>query len=438
MKILVVGTGYVGLVAGAGFAEFGNDVICADLDADKIKRLKKGEIPIYEPGLEALVKRNAEGKRLTFTTDVAGAIDGAEIVFIAVGTPPAADGRADLSAVWAVGKTIGTQLRDYTVVVTKSTVPVGTADRLRAIISEHTSVPFAVASNPEFLKEGDAVNDFMKPDRVIIGADDERARDLLELIYRPFVRTNDRMHFMDPRSAELTKYAANAMLATRISFMNEIANLAEKTGADIEHVRLGVGADPRIGPRFLFPGVGYGGSCFPKDVKAILHTAEDAGVSLRVIDAAERANEHQKTVLATKLLDQFGDLANKRIAIWGLSFKPGTDDIREASALVLIERLLEAGAKVTAHDPEAMPNVREVFGSRIDLVDDPYKAVEGADALVLTTEWKQYRMPDFKRIMSLLTTPVLFDGRNIWSPAKLTNLGFTYHGIGRGPQASRT
>jgi UDPglucose 6-dehydrogenase len=431
MRLAVVGTGYVGLVAGAGFADFGNDVICADVVASKIARLVAGEIPIYEPGLEPLVKKNVAEGRLRFSTDVAAAIAGAEIAFIAVGTPMGDDGAADLSAVWAVAETIGRAMTGPLVIVTKSTVPVGTADRVREIVGAHARHPFAVVSNPEFLKEGDAVADFMKPDRILIGTDDERARKLLAHLYAPFVRTNDRLHFMDARSAELTKYAANAILATRVSFMNEIANLAERLGADVEHVRRGLGADVRIGPKFLFPGVGFGGSCFPKDLRALAHTAERAGAPLEVVAAVERVNARQKVVLAAKMERHFGSLGGKRIAMWGLAFKPRTDDVREAPALVLAERLLAAGARVVAHDPVAMENVRALLGDRLELAPSMYDAIEGADALALLTEWHEYRRPDFARIKAALTSPVLFDGRNVWDPDDVRARGFAYYGIGR-------
>lgn len=432
MRLTVVGTGYVGLVAGAGFADFGNDVTCADVDATKITRLLAGEIPIFEPGLEELVARNVAHKRLSFTPDVAAAVAGAEVVFIAVGTPMGQDGDADLSAVWSVGKTIGRAMTGPLVVVTKSTVPVGTADRLREVISESAQHPFACVSNPEFLKEGDAVNDFMKPDRVLIGTDDERARKILANLYAPFVRTNDRLQFMDPRSAELAKYAANAILATRISFMNEIAALAERVGADIEHVRKGLGADPRIGPKFLYAGAGFGGSCFPKDLNALLFLARRLDVPLELVSATERVNTRQKAVLATKLEKHFGSVAGKTIALWGIAFKPRTDDIREAPALTIIANLLAAGAKeIVAHDPVAMPNARAVLGDTVRFVENMYDAVEGADALVLVTEWHEFRRPDFERIKKLLKQPVVFDGRNVWDADELRDLGFTYYGIGR-------
>ena len=431
MRLAVVGTGYVGLVAGAGFADFGNDVVCADVQEDKIARLLKGEIPIYEPGLDVLVRNNVEKGRLRFSSSVPEAVAGAEIVFIAVGTPQAEDGRADLTAVLNVADEIGGAITDFTVIVTKSTVPVGTADRIRQIVAKRARHEFSVVSNPEFLKEGDAVSDFMKPDRVIVGADDERARDRMRRLYAPVVRTNDRLQFMDARSAELTKYAANAFLATRISFMNELANLAEKVGADIEKVRRGLGSDPRIGPKFLFPGVGFGGSCFPKDIKALQHTAREAGAPLGIVEAVDRANLRQKTVLVDKLLRHFGDLAGKHVAIWGIAFKPATDDIREAPSLVVIDRLLESGATVAAHDPVAMDSARARYGERVTFCADMYAAARGADALVLVTEWHDFRRPDFSRLKSLMRQPVLFDGRNVWDPAELKALDFVYYGIGR-------
>jgi UDPglucose 6-dehydrogenase len=431
MRLGVIGTGYVGLVAGAGFSDFGNDVVCADVDADKIARLLQGEIPIYEPGLEALVSRNVKEGRLRFTASVPEAVAGAEVVFIAVGTPQSADGSADMSGVIAAAEAIGRAMTAPTVVVTKSTVPVGTADRVREAVGQYARHTFAVVSNPEFLKEGDAVNDFLKPDRVLIGTDDDRARELLRNLYAPFVRTNDRIHVMDARSAELSKYAANAMLAVRISFMNEIANLAERLGADVEHVRRGIGADPRIGPKFLFPGIGYGGSCFPKDVKALLHTAARAEAPLEVVAAVDRVNNRQKGILAAKMEKQLGDLAGRTVAVWGLAFKPNTDDIREAPAITLIDRLLAAGANVAAYDPVARDNVRAVYGDKIRLTEKMYDALDGADALALVTEWHEFRRPDFGRMKKLMKTPCLFDGRNIWDPEELRRLGFTYQGIGR-------
>ncbi|TKC94737.1 UDP-glucose dehydrogenase family protein [Polyangium fumosum] len=433
MQLAVIGTGYVGLVAGAGFADFGNDVACVDVDEGKIARLLRGEVPIYEPGLDTLIAKNTKAGRLSFSTDVAGAIRNAEVVFIAVGTPSAADGSADLSAVYAVAETIGKNMNGFKVVATKSTVPVGTADQVEAIIARHTTHPFGVASNPEFLKEGDAINDFMKPDRVVIGSNNTRALEVLRSLYDPFVRTSDRIHAMGARSAELTKYASNALLATRISFMNDLALLAEKLGADIDRVRKAVGADPRIGPKFLFPGPGFGGSCFPKDISALIHTAHAMGHDLEVVRAVEEVNKRQKHVLGSKVKQHFdGALAGRVVGVWGLAFKPQTDDIRESPALTLIEDLLEAGATVRAHDPQAIENVRPLFGDRVTYVDTMYTAAEGADALALVTEWHEYRRPDFHRIKRLMRTPSLFDGRNIWDPEDLRALGFWYTGIGRG------
>ncbi len=436
MRLAVLGTGYVGLVAGAGFADFGNDVVCVDIDAAKLERLGRGILPIYEPGLEGLVKRNVEAQRLSFTTDVASAVRGADVVFIAVGTPSAHDGSADLSQVLTaaeqIGRAIDSRTGGFTVVVTKSTVPVGTAKKIKDAIGKVTKQPFAVGSNPEFLKEGDAVNDFMKPDRVIIGSDDERAIDVLRHLYEPFVRTNDRILTMDAISAELTKYASNAYLATRISFMNDVANLCERVGADVELVRRGMGMDARIGPRFLFPGVGYGGSCFPKDVKAAMHIAREHAGSLEILEAVHRVNERQKAVLADKIARHFGgSVAGKTIAVWGLAFKPGTDDVREAPALTVIEALLAGGAKVHAHDPVANKSAQKVLGERIRYFDNNYEAADGADALALVTEWHQFRRPNFKRLKELMRGPHLFDGRNIWESAEVRALGFTYEGIGR-------
>jgi UDPglucose 6-dehydrogenase len=432
MKIAVVGTGYVGLVTGAGFSDFGHDVTCVDIDAARISTLRSGEVPFYEPGLHDLIRRNTALGRLHFTTTTAGAVAGAQVVFIAVGTPSADDGSADLAYVLGAAKDIGAALTQFAVVVTKSTVPIGTADRVRAAVASATHQPFAVASNPEFLKEGDAVNDFLKPARVVVGADDARAVDVLRELYRGILRTNDRIQIMDIRSAELTKYAANCMLATRISFMNELARLCEATGADIEAVRKGIGSDPRIGNKFLFAGAGFGGSCFPKDLRALIHTARELDVPLGVVAAAEQANERQKRVLGEKLLAHFGgDLSGKRIGIWGLAFKPETDDIRESPALVLIEQLRAAGASIAGYDPEAMPNVRAAVGSAIDLVKDAYAAAAGADALVLVTEWHELRDPDYVRLRGAMRTHVLADGRNVWVPADARRAGFTYLGIGR-------
>ena len=433
MHITVVGTGYVGLVVGACLAETGNDVICADVDRDKIEGLKRNVLPIYEPGLDALVQRNQEQQRLSFTTDVPEAIGSAEVVFIAVGTPPDEDGSADLRHVLSVAEEIGRSARRELVVVTKSTVPVGTAARVGDAIAKHARYPYHLCSNPEFLKEGAAVDDFMKPDRVVLGVETDHARSVMAELYAPFVRTGKPIVFMDVPSAEMTKYAANAMLATRISFMNEIANLCERVGANVDMVRKGIGTDARIGPSFLFPGPGYGGSCFPKDVKALLRTAEEYQSSLCVLRAVEDANERQKRRLFEKLRRALGgSVSGTRVAIWGLAFKPQTDDMREAPALALIEDLLESGAAVVAHDPVAMREARRRLGDRIELADNNYEALQGADALVVVTEWNEYRHPDFGRIKSLLRRPVVIDGRNLYSPGKMAGLGFTYLSIGRG------
>jgi len=432
MKIAMIGTGYVGLVSGAGFSDFGHDVTCVDVNTDRIERLRRNEIPIYEPGLAEVVRRNAGLGRLHFSTSVADAVRDAQIAMIAVGTPSATDGSADLSSVFEAARQIARAMHGFTVIVTKSTVPVGTGDKIRSVVAETTSHPFAVASNPEFLKEGAAVNDFLRPDRVIIGAEDPRAIALLREVYHGVMRTGDRMQVMDIRSAELTKYAANAMLATRISFMNELARLAEIVGADIESIRRGLGSDPRIGPKFLFAGAGFGGSCFPKDLRALRHTASAVDVPLTVVDAVERSNERQKRVLGERVEAHFGgNLAGKRIAVWGLAFKPETDDIRESPALVLIEQLLAANATVIAYDPAAMPNVREQLGDTIELATDAYAATIGADALVLVTEWHELRQLDLARLKAQMRQHVLFDGRNQWSGADARTSGFTYYGIGR-------
>jgi UDPglucose 6-dehydrogenase len=431
MKIAVIGTGYVGLVSGAGFAEFGHDVTCVDIDRERIDGLRRGVIPFHEPSLPELVHRNARLGRLRFTTSTANAVARAAVVFIAVGTPPLGDGSADLGYVLEAARQIGRAIEDFTVVVTKSTVPVGTADRVREAIARETTQPFAIASNPEFLKEGDAVNDFLKPARVVIGVDDARAAETLRTLYRDMLRTNDRMMVMDIRSAELTKYAANAMLATRISFMNELSRLAEAVGADIEEIRKAIGADPRIGPKFLFAGVGFGGSCFPKDLQAILHTGREHDVQLAILDAVERVNERQKHALGKRVIAHFGSVEGRRIAVWGLSFKPETDDIRESPALAVIEQLCAAGAIVSGYDPVAGPNVRLALGDAIELADDPYSAARGADAVLLITEWHELRQPDFARLKLAMRTPVLFDGRNVWSAEQARRAGFAYHAIGR-------
>jgi UDPglucose 6-dehydrogenase len=440
MKVTVVGTGYVGLVSGACLAEVGNDVLCLDLDASKIDTLKDGGIPIYEPGLQAMVQRNVAGGRLRFTTDIDRAVHHGTIQFIAVGTPPDEDGSADMQYVLTAASNIGQRMTDYKVVVDKSTVPVGTADRVHAAVAQAlkergVSIPYAVVSNPEFLKEGAAVDDFMKPDRIIVGASDELAVHLMRALYAPFQRNRERLVVTDTRSAELTKYAANAMLATRISFMNELANLAEALGADIEMVRQGIGADPRIGYHFLYPGCGYGGSCFPKDVKALIHTAAaQDGLELKVLSAVESANAAQKHVLARKLRDHFkGDLSGRHFAVWGLAFKPDTDDMREAPSLALLKDLLEAGATVSAYDPVAMDEARRVLGDdpRIRYAPNPNAALDGADGLVIVTEWKAFRSPDFGLIKSALKQPLIVDGRNLYDPAFVRAMGFDYKAIGR-------
>ena len=432
MKIAVIGTGYVGLVVGACLAETGNDVVCADVDAQKVDSLSRNRIPIYEPGLEDFVRRNREQGRLSFTTDVPGAIARAEVIFIAVGTPPDEDGSADLRHVLSVADVIGHHMSRETVIVTKSTVPVGTAAKVQEAVARHARFPFHMCSNPEFLKEGAALDDFMKPDRVVLGAESDHARRVMAELYAPFVRTGHPIIFMDIRSAEVTKYAANAMLATRISFMNEIANLCERVGADVDLVRKGIGSDDRIGSSFLFPGPGYGGSCFPKDVKALVRTARDMNVELGVLDAVERANCQQKTRLFQKLQSALdGDVKDTHIAIWGLAFKPNTDDMREAPALTLIDALLAAGATVTAHDPAAMDEARRRIGDAITYASTNYDALNGADALVIVTDWNEYRHPDFNRIKASLRRPVVIDGRNLYSRTKMKSLGFVYDSIGR-------
>ena len=432
MDIAVIGTGYVGLVVGACLAETGHDVICADIDEGKVARLSRGEIPIYEPGLDTLVENNLEAGRLTFTTDVEDAVRRSYIVFIAVGTPPGEDGSADLQHVLAVAETIGRAMDGERIVITKSTVPVGTAARVRAAIEARTDHPVHVCSNPEFLKEGAAVDDFMKPDRVVLGVDDDRAGEVLRDLYAPFVRTGNEILLMDVASAEITKYAANAMLATRISFMNMIARLCEAAGADVDQVRLGVGSDDRIGPAFLFPGIGYGGSCFPKDVKALVRTLNDLEVDASILEAVEDVNDRQKRTLLDGVVARFGeDLSGRTFAVWGLAFKPKTDDMREAPSLVTIEALLERGARVVAHDPVATEEARRHLADRVEYVELNYDALEGADALLIHTEWHPYRRPDFPRMRELMKEPVIFDGRNIYSPETMREAGFEYHSIGR-------
>ncbi len=432
MRVGIIGTGYVGLVAGACFAETGNRVVGADIDAAKIETLKQGLSPIYEPGLEPLLKHNLAEGRLQFTTDVPACIRHAEVVFIAVGTPAGEDGSADLQHVLAVAETIGDNIDDEKVVVTKSTVPVGTTEKVRRIIAGRTSQSFQMAFNPEFLKEGAAVDDFMRPDRVIVGADSDHARELIAELYAPFVRTGKPTLFMDIPSAEITKYAANTMLAVRISFMNQIAALCEAAGADVDMVRRGLGSDPRIGPAFLFPGAGYGGSCFPKDVRALVRTGHDFGIDLSLPRTAQEWNDRQKEVVFQKLIKEFGeDLKGRRIAVWGLAFKPETDDLREAVSLTVIGRLLEHGAQVAVHDPRAMEAARRWLPQEVEYAHDEYAACEGADALLILTEWLQYRRPDLIRIKSLLKHPLIIDGRNLFERSKMAELGFTYLSIGR-------
>jgi len=433
MHIAVIGSGYVGLVAGACFAETGNDVICVDVDAEKIARLQRNEVPIYEPGLEPMVRRNQEEARLTFTTDIGDAIRKSRVIFIAVGTPPGEDGSADLKHVLGVAHEVGRHMNEPKVVVTKSTVPVGTAEKVRAAVKAETDIPFAVCSNPEFLKEGAAIEDFMKPDRVVVGVDDDEAKEVMAELYAPFTRQGgNRVLFMDIASAEVTKYAANAMLATRISFMNQIALFCELVGADVNNVRLGIGSDQRIGRAFLYPGPGYGGSCFPKDVKALIRTSDDLGLSLHVLKAVEEVNEWQKRVVLHKTLRHLGkDLKGKIVGLWGLAFKAETDDMRESPTIPLIEGLLSAGARVQTHDPKATDSARTIFGDRVMYAADPYSAAHGADALLVMTEWLVYRNPDFERVRKLVRRPLLIDGRNLYDPERMAALGFEYHGIGR-------
>jgi UDPglucose 6-dehydrogenase len=431
MKIAIIGTGYVGLVAGACLAETGNEVVCADILEEKIARLNRGEVPIYEPGLEPLIESNLAAGRLTFTTDVPAAVRASEVIFIAVGTPPGEDGSADLKHVLDVARTIGESMNGEKVVITKSTVPVGTAKLVREAIESKTKHPVHVCSNPEFLKEGAAVDDFMKPDRVVLGVDSEHAAEVLRDLYAPFVRTGASILIMDVPSAEITKYAANSMLATRISFMNAIARLCEAAGADVDAVRRGVGSDGRIGPSFLFPGIGYGGSCFPKDVKALVKTMRDLGVDASILDAVEAVNETQKQTLLDRLERRVGDLSGKVVAVWGLAFKPNTDDMREAPSLVTIEGLLEKGAKVVAHDPVAAEEAHRHLGDRIIYAPTNYDALTGARALLIHTEWLPYRNPDFKRMRAAMAEPLIFDGRNLYDPADVAAAGFEYHSIGR-------
>jgi UDPglucose 6-dehydrogenase len=431
MRIAVIGTGYVGLVAGTCFADAGHEVTCVDVDVAKIDALKRGEVPLYEPGLAELIEKNVREARLSFTTALPEAVAGAAAVFIAVGTPGLSTGEAEVRPVLAVATAVGQALTGYAVVVDKSTVPVGTADRVRAAVAAVTTHPFDVVSNPEFLKEGAAVADFLKPDRVIIGTESDRARKVMEELYLPFLRREKRILFMDTRSAELTKYAANAMLATRISFMNDMAALCDRLGADIEWVRQGLGSDSRIGPDFLYPGLGYGGSCFPKDVRALQATGREVGLELGLLAAVEATNERQKRLLVDKAVKHFGSLAGRRFAVWGLAFKPRTDDLREAPALALIDGLLAQGAQVTAFDPAAAEHAKRHYGDRVAFTALPYDALSGADALFVATEWNEFRAPDFPRMKALLKAPVIFDGRNLYAPARLRELGFTWYGVGR-------
>lgn len=436
MKIAIVGTGYVGLVSGACFAEMGSDVTCIDIDTQKIENLRNGIIPIYEPGLEDIVKRNVNDGRLHFSTELTSCLDDVEVVFSAVGTPPDEDGSADLKYVLNVARTFGQNIKKYAILVTKSTVPVGTSKKIKAVIDEELAkrglnIQYEVASNPEFLKEGAAIKDFMSPDRVVIGVESERARKVMERLYRPFLLNNFRVIFMDIASAEMTKYAANSMLATRISFMNDIANLCELVGADVNMVRKGIGTDARIGNKFLYAGCGYGGSCFPKDVKALIHTGKEHGYTMRIIEAVEEVNEVQKSIIYRKLRKAIGDLQGKKIAVWGLAFKPETDDMREAPALIVIEHLLADGAEVIAYDPVAIPEAKRRFGERITFARDMYDAVIDADALVLLTEWKQFRAPSWSIIHKAMRGNIIVDGRNIYDNAELAEYGFQYHCIGK-------
>ena len=444
MRVTIFGSGYVGLVTGACLADAGNHVVCVDVDAGKIERLKRGEVPIHEPGLDALIKRNAEAGRIEFTTDAVRGVEHGLFQLIAVGTPPGEDGSADLRYVLAVARTIGTHLSRYSIVITKSTVPVGTADKVRAELARTldergVKLEFDVVSNPEFLKEGAAIADFMKPDRVVVGTDNPRTTELLRALYEPFTRNHDRLIVMDIRSSELTKYAANAMLATKISFMNELANIAERVGADIEKVRIGIGSDPRIGYSFIYPGTGYGGSCFPKDVQALIRSAHEAGHEPQILDAVEAVNARQKEVLFHKMRAHFaGALKGRSIALWGLAFKPNTDDMREAPAVTLIELLLQAGATVRAYDPVAGSEAQRLFKERagFTLAKSAYEAADGADALAIVTEWQEFRSPDFERLKQILKAPVIFDGRNLYDPGMVARFGLSYYAIGRGKPLS--
>jgi UDPglucose 6-dehydrogenase len=432
MKLAVVGTGYVGLVSGTCFSETGNDVCCVDIDKEKVNRLKAGKLTIYEPGLEAIFNKNVEAGRLSFTTDLAEGIEGAQIIFLALPTPPGEDGSADLKYILKVAEDLGPLLKQYTVIVDKSTVPVGTSEKVRAKIAERAKVPFDVVSNPEFLREGVAVEDFMKPDRIVIGTSSQEARKVMDRLYNPFVRQGNPIIYMDERSAEITKYAANAFLATKITFMNEIANLCEKVGGNVDSVRIGIGTDSRIGKRFLFAGIGYGGSCFPKDVQALEKTSKDFKYDFKILKSVMEVNDDQKKKLLPHLMDEFkGDIKGKTIAVWGLAFKPNTDDIREAPAVENIEFLLEKGAKVRAYDPEAMDNVKRIFGDKVTFCNNQYETIEGADTLMIFTEWPIFRTPDFDKIGKTLKNKLIFDGRNLFEPEQMSELGFRYYSIGR-------
>ncbi len=438
MNITVVGTGYVGLVTGTCFSETGNQVLCVDIDAEKVERMQRGEIPIYEPQLDVYFERNLEHGRLHFTTSLEEGVEHGDVIFLALPTPQGADGAADLSAVLEVAEKIGESMPGPRIIVDKSTVPVGTADRVRETVQARSSHEVDVVSNPEFLREGLAVEDFMKPERVIIGTRKEKSRKLMEDLYKPFVRSGNPIMFMDERSAELTKYAANAFLATKISFMNEVANLCQRVGADVDQVRIGMGTDSRIGKRFLFPGIGYGGSCFPKDVQALYRSGEAYGAPMRILSAVMDVNERQKTILVDRMKERFPDLSGKELGLWGLAFKPDTDDIREAPALYMIEELLAAGASITAYDPEAIENVRERIGDRIAYAEDPYQAADGKDALIIATEWAEFRNPDFDKLLGKMKAPVIFDGRNLYELEDMRELGFEYHSIGRSLEAIPT
>jgi len=431
MKIAVIGTGYVGLVSGTCFAETGNQVICVDINEAKVEKLKNGEVPIYEPQLETLFERNVRQERLKFTTSLEEAVDQSDIVFLALPTPPGEDGSADLSYILGVAEQLGGLMKDYKVIVDKSTVPVGTAEKVTAAIKQNSRVEFDVVSNPEFLREGFAVEDFLKPDRVVIGTSSSRAKKVMEDLYKPFVRQGNPIFFMDEKSAELTKYAANSFLATKISFMNEIANICEKLDANVDSVRIGIGSDTRIGKRFLFPGIGYGGSCFPKDVQALVKSSKEVGYDFKILNAVEEVNAKQKTIIVPKIKNYFGNLKGKKIAVWGLAFKADTDDIREAPARYIIDELLELGAEISAFDPEAMPNIKEIYGDSIQFGKNSYDVLKNADALLVATEWGVFRNPDFQKVGELLNEKVIFDGRNLYELEKMTELGFRYYSVGR-------